>query len=439
MAESAGIARIWIAGVAVCGAVVSTLTSMPAISGAHLESHDGMAAERVADKARGLELIRQNGDLKAQRRHVWRVVAQMTHQPKPLAAPQFEAWYGEDRVFSSSSSEEMPTGIRGFARASLNDQNQASSDDVIQSADAPILTYTLYNGAAYRHIRDNKLYLRAELELLRHRGARDSAVVNNRSVPTFPAEAVVLKTGWWPIAKDRLTALPVWDPEQNRPLRGGNEYIGWRRVVAVDPAGFRTGVTTPIEFAGRAFPRAHRVGLNAFYHVKLDAGLAKRIMRDRGAQKAASIALGRPLEEGDYIALVAANFATKEIEDWVWAAFWWHDRPANGPFAADRPREVRFEWRNYLMQVAFDAEKPTAVDGGPHIGFNPWFEARFPDGGHGGGTTSNCMTCHHRASYPPVNSLPVTRGRADLVKDPAYASGQLRTSFLWSLALHSTP
>jgi hypothetical protein len=52
---------------------------------------------------------------------------------------------------------------------------------------------------------------------------------------------------------------------------------------------------------------------------------------------------------------------------------------------------------------------------------------------------SNCMTCHQRASYPQVNCLPVTRGLPDIHNDPAYAPGRLRTSFLWSLALHAKP
>jgi hypothetical protein len=53
--------------------------------------------------------------------------------------------------------------------------------------------------------------------------------------------------------------------------------------------------------------------------------------------------------------------------------------------------------------------------------------------------TSNCMACHQRASYPPVPFLPVTRGRPDLRNDPALAPGRLRTSLLWSLAMHAKP
>ena len=66
-------------------------------------------------------------------------------------------------------------------------------------------------------------------------------------------------------------------------------------------------------------------------------------------------------------------------------------------------------------------------------------EGRFPDGGHGAGAVSNCMTCHRRASFPAVDFLPITRGEPDLAGDPAYAPGRLRTGMLWSIALHARP
>jgi hypothetical protein len=163
------------------------------------------------------------------------------------------------------------------------------------------------------------------------------------------------------------------------------------------------------------------------------------LMRDRSARKAATIALGRDLREGDYLVLVSANLGRRETENWVWAAFWWHDRPDQGPFAAERPAGLSGAWRHYLLQVAFDADQPAASDGGPHVCFDPWLEGRFPDGGHGSGTLSNCVACHQRASYPAVNFLPVTRGAPDLANDPAFSPGRLRTDFIWSIALHARP
>ncbi|HWA21117.1 MAG TPA: hypothetical protein VG735_01830, partial [Caulobacterales bacterium] len=188
-----------------------------------------------------------------------------------------------------------------------------------------------------------------------------------------------------------------------------------------------------------SFPHVKRIGIDAFHHVAVDAPMAEAIMRDPEGKRAVLLALGRPLEQGDELALVGLNLMTREIDDWVWAAFWWHDRPDVGPFAADRPPGLRTPWNNYLMQAAFDAQTPVAEDGSAHIAFNPWLEGRFPDGGKGGGTASNCMACHRRASYPASSFLPVTRGAADFARDPALAPDRLRTSFLWSIALHSQP
>jgi hypothetical protein len=297
----------------------------------------------------------------------------------------------------------------------------------------------LYNDAAYQHIVRNRLNETAQLNGLRKTGILDNSVAGDRDVPPFPANAMVLKTAWWPVAKSGLTALPVWDPQRNAANRRGNPYSSWQRVVAVDPSNHAPeGATVAMEFAGSSFSDARRIGMNAFYHVAVDARMAQAMMRDPETRKAVLIALGRPLQAGDYLVLVAANMAAREVPDWIWAAFWWHDQPKQGPFAAGRPSALAPVWSNYLMQAAFDAEKPV-VDGRPHIAFNPWLEGRFPDAGHGGGTTSNCMACHQRASYPPVAFLPVTRGAPNLRNDPALAPGRLRTSFLWSLAMHAKP
>jgi hypothetical protein len=373
----------------------------------------------------GLEALRASGDLGQQRAHVWNLLAVLSGNGASDGQAGFESWYGEDQVFGADAGLSLSQGIRGFSR--LSSTSSASS-----TAGAPVLTYTLYNAAAYAHIRANRLNVRTGLEGLR--------LAKNASVPEFPAAAMVLKTAWWPVAADRVTALPVWDPEANPARRAGNPYTTWQRAVAVDPQSKGdVGGLLPLEFAGRSFDAAHRVGINAFHHVVVSREMARRLMRDSDAKKLSFIALGRPLQEGDYLVLVGANLASREISDWVWAAFWWHDQSAQGEFAAGRPESLRGVWRNYLMQTAFDPVMPQRSDGSAHICFNPWLEARFPDAGEGGGTQSNCMACHARASFPASSFLPVTRGAALPDRDPAYASNRLRTSLLWSLTLHAGP
>ncbi len=389
---------------------------------------------------RGLEVLRQKGDLQAERRHVWELITRFTHRNHVSGQPVFETWYGEDAVFATDDVEPRPGGIRAFARVSADPPSASHHGRSAQSADVPILTYTLYNEAAYHHIRRHRLYLAGELDRLTSTSLKDRSITGDRSVPAFPADAIVLKTAWWPVAHNRLTPLPVWDPEHNPPRRSGNDYTSWARVVAVDSSTpSRIGRTASVEFGGQSFQDAHRIDLDQFYHVAVDAEMAVKLAQDPSAKKMALIVLGRTIQAGDYLVLVAANLATKEIDDWVWAALWWHDRAADSPFAAERPPTIDTPWHNYLLQVAFDSVKPPAQDSGPHICFNPWLEGRFPQGDQGGGTSSNCLACHRRASFPPISFLPVTRGPPDRVNDPAYAPGRLRTNFLWSLALHARP
>ena len=393
--------------------------------------NDASSADQVSAKNQDLQLIRRNGNLAQQRLHAWEIIGGLTREQ-----PLLERWYGEEQVFAEISEATHPSGIHGFSRAAGSDVIRPRSD----SADPAIFSYTLYNEAAYLHIQCNKLNRISELERLRGMAEPDTGVPGDRSIPSFPADAIVMKTVWWPVAHDGLTPLPVWDADRNPPRKSGNDYTTWQRVVAIDPSptGRRGGIVQ-VDFAAQSFPDASRVSLKDFHFVAVDRDMALRTMRDPSARKAAVIALGREVREGDYLILVGASLATREISDWIWVTFWWHDHPEQGPFAVGRPRDLIGVWRNYLMATAFDSNLPASTDGGPHICFNPWLEGRFPDGGRGGGRVSNCMACHSRASYPAIGFLPVTRGAPDLKGDPAYASGRLRTSFLWAISLHARP
>ncbi len=357
------------------------------------------------------------------------------------AQPLFERWYGEDEVFAPGNALQAPAALPLFQRSApsggLHAHVLPRGAQATDSAEAPVLAYSLYNAAAYGHLRGTGLHDRRQLEQLRRTGSADATIPGNRAVPEFPADSIVLKTAWWPIAADRVTPMPVWDPADNTARRGGNDYTRWSRVVAVEP---RTSAAAPIDlqFVGRRYPAARRVPLD-LPHLMLDAATAAHLARDPGARKLAALVLGRSLRAGDALALVGVHFATKEIRDWVWGTFWWHDEPERGPFAADRPDSVRGAWAHYLLDVSFDDATPRERDGSARITFNPWLEGRFPDGGRGGGLVSNCLACHRRAGYPAEDFLPVTRGAPDLAHDAAYAPGRLRTSFLWSIALRAAP
>jgi hypothetical protein len=157
---------------------------------------------------------------------------------------------------------------------------------------------------------------------------------------------------------------------------------------------------------------------------------------------------GKPnLQDGDYIVLVGLHVATREIRSWIWATFWWHDRPNEGRFSEGRPGTVKSPWNSYLMDTAYDMDRPWQSDARPKATFNPYLEAQFDSG-----TRSNCMTCHRRAVYP----FPSKRATLDSFGSPAQfnqiiVSGSeaakatyfpeygtsLKTNFLWSIVMHA--
>jgi hypothetical protein len=389
-----------------------------------------------ADK-QTLEQYRTTGNVAAQRLHVWNVFAGMTQRTPDDKYAIFETWFSEDEVFQVGPAPQASGPRRIVRRFKQPTQLSAAPGQVMpQAAGTALLSEVLYTYAGYNHVRTNRLYLSSELDTLQQSGAPDPAIPGNEIIPAFPAASIALKTVWWPVAKDQVTAMPVWDPESNPLRKTGNPFTTWSRVVAIDAnqTNMPPGATKSVFFLGKEFPNSHLVGIDAFHSVKLDAQTAQNAMQNGRTAQAVQIALGRGLQEGDYVVLAATHLTTKEIDDWVWATLWWHDRPDAGPFAADRPAKVTGIWRNFLMSASYDLNLPREADGKPHITFNPWLEAGFPDGGSGSGAVSNCMNCHNRASYPAtISFLPIMRGNPDLNRDPAYASGRLRTDFLWSV------
>jgi hypothetical protein len=396
-----------------------------------------------------LEQYRASGNLSAERLHVWNVFAGMTQQTPDGKSAIFETWFSEEETFQTGPTPQGAGPRRIVRRFDQPKQLQgAPGGPALQAAGTAIMSEVLFNYANYKHVRTNRLHLADVLEQLRQTGTPDPRIPGNRTVPAFPADAVSLKTVWWPVAKIGLTPMPVWDPEANPPNAQGNPPPKWARVVAIDPAraNIPPGETTTISLAGTTHSNSRVVSLQAFHHVELDAQTAANAMANPRTRNAVRFVFGpeRPLQAGDFVVFAGTHLTTKEIDDWVWATFWWHDRPNDGPFAADRSTAVNGVWRNYLMSVSYDLNLPREADGLPHISFNPWLESGFPDGGSGNGLKSNCMNCHNRAAWQPNWEgqlgrvfLPIFRGNPDLTGDPAYANGRLRTDFLWSVPLNA--
>lgn len=393
------------------------------------------------------------GDEASIRRHAWSAWAALTARSNS-GLPVFLTWYQNAEIFGEGTLQNprvLTPRILVGGPDSFGDGN-------------PPTECNLYNQAYRDHVRANGYQWRETLQAL---------VGKQSNVVDFPPEAMVVKTVWWPVRHDGLTAFPVWDNEPTRPLdwgtgvgqlvdRGffgtlspeqaaelkshekhGNEWGVFRRVVAIDPtSSLPPGLTTEVAFFDpddlgyqRIVTRQARVvPLDRFFLVQLnDADTVQRLNQGLMGQVAQSF-WGRPLTQEDSLALVAAHVTTREASDWVWATFWWHDEP-RGPYGVDVPASVAPPFDQFRMNTTLSADLPRESDQSPRVTFNPYLEAGFALG-----PLSNCIGCHQQAGWTangPQDSFPVHRGT--IPDDDPEFENELRTHFLWSLVFRPRP
>jgi hypothetical protein len=395
-----------------------------------------------------LDQYRTSADVSGERRHAWQLFAGIT-SPNADGRPIWESWYTRLYTFRADEAAPPPTN-RAASLVTLR-QAMLGPGDKLVAPRSPNLSDILFNRAAYDHIRRNRLYLKSTLERL-NASFPPGTPVWKRSIPDFPREAVVLKVVYWPVMRDRMTPMPIWDfnpvnrysPETPLPA---NPQQSWSRVVAIDPrpAAIPPDTSTDILFDGKLRTGAHVVPLSSFYAVRLDAALVAQMRQNVYFMRSVAMVFGegRTIQPGDYIVVAAIHITTKETPGWVWASAWWHDQPNDGPLAVGRPNNVTGVWRNYLLATTYDAYLPLESDGSPNITYNPWMEAVDQ-----GGIQSNCAACHARATFPGVASDPATRGINDPFynkaifpngQDPAFDGTRLMLDALWSIYIESDP
>ncbi|HET9988112.1 MAG TPA: hypothetical protein VFQ65_06325 [Kofleriaceae bacterium] len=302
---------------------------------------------------------RDRGDVVNIRAHGWELWERLALRDA------WASWPATEQVFQHAAP----------ARPRFRTPRPFSNGGVLDVETLPVMFDVRLDPRGARHVAAHHLGERARLGEL-------------AAFPAFPSDALAVKLTWFAIHAHTPTVMPIWDGE---PMRdGGNADRTWSRTITVDPDG-----------GPGAIP------LSAFIYRELDAA-------DVPSARAASH--DPTLAAGDFVALVAAHVTTKEIPDWTWQTYWWHDHPSEGRFAANRPAELRGAAANYLMDATYSTDTPC---------FNPWLEARFPDG-----LASNCVTCHQRAVVGAADYLPVTHGR--LRSDDPYFRGHVATDFLWS-------
>lgn len=417
--------------------------------GGPLDYHEGGAVDGFPASETTLAGFLARLDEASMRRHAWSAWASLTAL-SPEGVPVMLTWYQNSEIFGEGVIDN-PRLFRPYFLVGPPDSYGEGN---------PPISFNTYNRAYRDHVLQEGYSWRNTLTDLV--GKADQVV-------DFPVEAVAVKTVWWPVRHDGLTAFPVWDDEPTRPiewgtgigklveqgyfgavtpeqaadLKGhelhGNDWGVFRRVVAIDPTSLLAeGSTAEVDFfdpqgldySVTASRSARVVPLSSFYTVQLNdqelvdhlnAGLMGQMVRRFW---------GRPLTQEDALALVAVHITTRETHDWVWATYWWHDDPVS-----DQPETLVAPFDHFRMDVAQSADLPRAEDGDPRITFNPYLEAGFALG-----VQSNCLGCHQLASWTahgPQSPFPVRRGT--LPADDPTLQGNLKTHFLWSLVFRPRP
>jgi len=432
-------------GLAVCLSLVSAAGAWATLSLQYLEA-SGPGYPLTQEQ---LYAQRDQEDTVAMRRHGWDIWAAITRSDHQ-GFPAFLTWYQVNEVFQDATLQQP----RQF-RPTFNHPVQKT----LGLGDA-ILSFNTYNQPMFDHIRKHRYQRRDTLKAM---------VGREPKVKNFPDTAIMVKTVWWPVRRDGLTAFPVWDDQPQRPVewgrgiadrvkRGdfpqltaeaqaeltshelhGNDFETFNRLVAIDPSSPLPVGPSPnlpffdlkdLSFSLRTPRPTQRVALNDFFHFTLTD--PKQVDDLNTLPDLADLTVrnwGRPLQKGDHLALIAAHVSTRETDDWVWATYWWHDKPG-GVAGSDRLDSVQGLWRHFRMRVAYHGEIPREPDGAPAIAYNPYLEAGFSEG-----PRSNCVSCHQRAVLLPSGKMgpvfPLPKGQ--LQPDDDYFQGKLQLDLVWSL------
>jgi hypothetical protein len=391
-----------------------------------------------------LERYLRESNIAMMRLHAWHLFAGLTGTALS-GLPRFRTWYSLHEVGVPDGERHVQYDFleraREFQSVIEDFQNRPEWKNLgealrQQARDAVPLSSIYFNPVAFGHVR-REIVTQGKATRLCNRADIDALTAQFESstprpqweqwkVADFPNSAVVAKAVWWVVTKNERTVLPVWDPPPGNLITpGDNPKTKWSRVVLVDPelspTEIKKGDTDCRTFAGvnRCGPV---VSLHSFYWLRLNSqSMVDAVIRNDVFSGGNTPALN------DFLVLTGLHFTTKEIPNWVWATAWWHPEPNRGPFGRDRPNRIKEPWTNYLMNVSYDMTLPdSSHNGSPHACFNPYLE-----GERGGGTFSNCMTCHRLAAVPDAKQETLI-GQVD--DGDLRLQHKVKVDFLWSLA-----
>lgn len=354
-----------------------------------------------------------------------RLLAIISHDPEPCPSDYKHAfgsdWLTLEEVLSCRS-------VQPDARApvfTLPQQLMQSNGWALRSLDDPIPVISVhFNRAAANHICGKGPYnvFKINTEDALNEALGKNSGVRVSSIIAFSNDAMTLKAVWWPVDLDQGSLLPVWDGFTKEEKESGvidprnpAELSQWPRKVMLVPE----WEVHNDSHSAATLDDVRRVPLSRIFHVAM-----KQESWDREPYASALFrsVLGREPDDRSGLALVAFHIASKQRPDWVWATYWWHDKPHSRGLHRDE------RWRYYRADVSVNADRPRERDGSQNICFNPYLEGAMYHG-----RLSNCLACHQWASYPPPTITASQRGAVDPFN--SVFGSRIRTDYVWALGL----
>lgn len=331
---------------------------------------------------------------------------------KRLNGPTMSSTPGEDPInFPASPYYPVPAAVQARYPQCYNAKSGQLADGPTFENNGDIMVAgVIYNGAAYQWIRSARLYDGPTLT------KQVPPAGQTRQMAAMPVGSIVLKPMMWPVQGTGYTALPLWDnaTDDHGRYAGFEVQSLWPRAAAVTAHPQAAIATLPVSYLHKVYTdssmkteigpityaHAGVVGIDQFYHFRFP-NLAAMAPCDRAILDASAYwAYGKPFGANDYLVVMAMHIMTKEQPAWTFQSTWWHDRPNEGPFAADRPDIPRAQapgpWRHYLLASTYGIPAQPGGSRWP-IAYNPYIElaADHP-------IRTNCMNCHHRAGWRPA-------------------------------------
>jgi len=302
--------------------------------------------------------------------------------------PVWETWYTPQEIFPSD-----PVNISAFRTRATNFENPHENfkDEIISSQS--ITSFVKGNRLYADHIWNNQYNVADVLTELNAFFNDISQETIDRKIFGLPQGTTALKPVFMLVKQSGLTAVPYWRGAANSSNTTNPTPDTWNQCVAVDPSDEMVGQQVSMSCNGTN-QTMNVISLSEFHFIELT-----KLEVDEMSQTV--IGFVGTAEEGDFVILVAMHVTTKEIPNWTWQTFWWDPDPDNASFPAeerpaDKIAQLTAPWNNYVNCTAYYMVDPPVTGTEPKICFSPHLETGLTSID---GIESNCMTCHHRATW----------------------------------------